>query len=196
MKYISQEDKGTYQLLIRFLDLLPFGSDCQRVEWIIASSLVLHAWTSKFLRVRCRCSKNLRLYSLSMRCERLAKYAIEVPALSMRSAAQNFITCSCSCSYSCPLQTNMLTTGLGMANIILYAGVYTPMKVFSATNTWIGAVVGAIPPLMGWTAAAGKSFSKSASASQLSIRHVLLTKTHTIHGWYLYFVCPCYSSHW
>ena len=74
------------------------------------------------------------------------------------------------------MQTNLLTTGLGMANIILYAGVYTPMKVFSATNTWIGAVVGAIPPLMGWTAAAGICVSKSASAAQLSISHMLFTK--------------------
>ena len=55
------------------------------------------------------------------------------------------------------LQANNLTAGLGLANIVLYAGVYTPMKVVSATNTWVGAVVGGIPPLMGWTAAAGES---------------------------------------
>ena len=42
-------------------------------------------------------------------------------------------------------------------NTVLYAGVYTPMKVVSATNTWVGAVVGGIPPLMGWTAASGQS---------------------------------------
>lgn len=55
------------------------------------------------------------------------------------------------------MQTNGLTAGLGLANIVLYAGVYTPMKVVSATNTWVGAVVGGIPPLMGWSAASGKS---------------------------------------
>ena len=54
------------------------------------------------------------------------------------------------------LQNNSLTAGLGLANIVLYAGVYTPMKVVSASNTWVGAVVGAIPPLMGWSAASGK----------------------------------------
>lgn len=56
------------------------------------------------------------------------------------------------------MQANGLTAGLGAANILLYAGVYTPMKVFSASNTWVGAVVGAIPPLMGWTAASGLPF--------------------------------------
>lgn len=46
---------------------------------------------------------------------------------------------------------------LGGFNIFLYAGVYTPMKRLSVLNTWVGAVVGAIPPLMGWAAAAGQS---------------------------------------
>ena len=54
------------------------------------------------------------------------------------------------------MQTNNLTAGLGAANIALYAAVYTPLKVVSVANTWVGALVGAIPPLMGWTAATGQ----------------------------------------
>jgi len=42
-------------------------------------------------------------------------------------------------------------------NIVLYAGAYTPLKRVSVVNTWIGAIVGGIPPLMGWAAAAGQS---------------------------------------
>ena len=53
-------------------------------------------------------------------------------------------------------QCNGLTAALGAANIGLYAGVYTPLKVVSIANTWVGAVVGAVPPLMGWAAAAGR----------------------------------------
>ena len=53
------------------------------------------------------------------------------------------------------LQANGLTAALGAANICLYAGVYTPLKAVSISNTWVGAVVGAIPPLMGWAAATG-----------------------------------------
>lgn len=48
------------------------------------------------------------------------------------------------------------TAFLGFANIFLYAGVYTPMKRMSVLNTWVGAIVGGIPPLMGWTAAASQ----------------------------------------
>ncbi|KAJ3226109.1 Protoheme IX farnesyltransferase, mitochondrial [Clydaea vesicula] len=47
---------------------------------------------------------------------------------------------------------NPLTAALGLTNIILYAAVYTPMKRISVYNTHVGAIVGAIPPMMGWTA--------------------------------------------
>jgi protoheme IX farnesyltransferase len=50
---------------------------------------------------------------------------------------------------------NPLTAALGVTNIVLYAGVYTPLKRTSIACTWAGAVVGAIPPLMGWAAITG-----------------------------------------
>lgn len=49
------------------------------------------------------------------------------------------------------------TAALGMTNMVLYAGVYTYLKPRSVYNTWVGAVVGAIPPVMGWSAATGGS---------------------------------------
>lgn len=51
--------------------------------------------------------------------------------------------------------TDPVTALLGLSNIGLYAGLYTYMKPKSIYNTWVGAVVGAIPPVMGWTAATG-----------------------------------------
>jgi len=56
------------------------------------------------------------------------------------------------------LGTDPVTAALGLSNIGLYAGLYTYMKPRSIYNTWVGAVVGAIPPVMGWTAATGGSF--------------------------------------
>ena len=50
---------------------------------------------------------------------------------------------------------NPLTAALGAANIALYAGVYTTMKRYTIANTWLGSLVGAIPPAMGWAAASG-----------------------------------------
>uniref|UniRef100_A0A8W7Q0T3 Protoheme IX farnesyltransferase, mitochondrial n=1 Tax=Anopheles coluzzii TaxID=1518534 RepID=A0A8W7Q0T3_ANOCL len=50
---------------------------------------------------------------------------------------------------------NEMTAALGAANLILYTSIYTPMKRYSILNTWVGSVVGAIPPLMGWAACTG-----------------------------------------
>lgn len=50
---------------------------------------------------------------------------------------------------------NELTALLGAANLILYTSIYTPMKRYSILNTWVGSLVGAIPPLMGWAACTG-----------------------------------------
>ncbi|KAG1725354.1 UbiA prenyltransferase family-domain-containing protein [Suillus paluster] len=49
-----------------------------------------------------------------------------------------------------------LAACLGAANIVLYAVAYTWLKRKSVSNTWVGAVVGGIPPLMGWTACGGQ----------------------------------------
>lgn len=51
---------------------------------------------------------------------------------------------------------NPLTAVLGASTLFIYTAIYTPMKRLSVLNTWIGSVVGAIPPLMGWTAMTGQ----------------------------------------
>ena len=48
-----------------------------------------------------------------------------------------------------------IPAALATANIVLYALVYTPLKPLTSMNTLVGAVCGAVPPLVGWTAAAG-----------------------------------------
>lgn len=53
-------------------------------------------------------------------------------------------------------QANMLAAGLAASNLVLYSFVYTPLKQIHPVNTWVGAVVGAIPPLLGWAAATGQ----------------------------------------
>ena len=53
------------------------------------------------------------------------------------------------------LFANLLAAGLAAATIIFYIFVYTPLKRVTELNTIIGAVPGALPPLIGWTAARG-----------------------------------------
>jgi protoheme IX farnesyltransferase len=51
------------------------------------------------------------------------------------------------------LHVNMLTAALGVLTVVLYAAVYTPLKRMTTFNTLVGGIPGALPPLMGWTAA-------------------------------------------
>lgn len=48
---------------------------------------------------------------------------------------------------------NMLTAFLTLQSTFLYVLVYTPMKRLTWWNTSVGAIPGAMPPLMGWAAA-------------------------------------------
>jgi len=48
---------------------------------------------------------------------------------------------------------NLLTALLGAFTLVTYVLIYTPLKRVTWLNTAIGAIPGALPPLMGWTAA-------------------------------------------
>jgi protoheme IX farnesyltransferase len=50
---------------------------------------------------------------------------------------------------------NPLTGTLTLLTAIGYVAIYTPLKRVSSINTFIGAFPGALPPLIGWTAARG-----------------------------------------
>ena len=51
---------------------------------------------------------------------------------------------------------NLLVAVLGAVTLVTYLFVYTPLKRKSEWNTIIGAIPGALPPLMGWAAARGE----------------------------------------
>ncbi len=57
--------------------------------------------------------------------------------------------------YLC-LLVNLITGLLGAITLVSYVFVYTPLKRITVLNTVVGAIPGALPPLMGWTAARGE----------------------------------------
>lgn len=52
-------------------------------------------------------------------------------------------------------QTNLLTLSLAVVSMILYSFVYTPLKRVGPIAVFVGAIPGALPPLLGWVAATG-----------------------------------------
>ena len=53
------------------------------------------------------------------------------------------------------LGVNWLSAGLGLFTLATYLGIYTPLKKISPVSTTLGAVPGAMPPLIGFAAASG-----------------------------------------
>lgn len=51
---------------------------------------------------------------------------------------------------------NPLTGALGALSLVSYVLFYTPLKRKSSLALWVGAVPGAMPPLLGWTSVTGK----------------------------------------
>ncbi len=53
------------------------------------------------------------------------------------------------------IYTNPLTTFLAFLSLVLYSFVYTPLKRVGPIAVFVGAIPGAMPPLLGWAAATG-----------------------------------------
>lgn len=54
------------------------------------------------------------------------------------------------------LMVNSLTALIALATWVLYVPIYTPLKARSISNTAVGAVAGALPVLIGWSAVGGR----------------------------------------
>ena len=53
------------------------------------------------------------------------------------------------------VSTNPLTVALSFISMLLYSFVYTPLKRVGPIAVFVGAIPGALPPLLGWIAASG-----------------------------------------
>jgi protoheme IX farnesyltransferase len=81
------------------------------------------------------------------------------------------------------LFVNPLTAFLGFLVIVGYVFLYTPMKTKTSLSTVVGAFPGAMPPLMGWTAATGEI---SAIAAVLFLTQFLWQFPHFLAIAWLY----------
>lgn len=91
--------------------------------------------------------------------DRLMKRTMERPLptgrVSVQEATMLAIVLAASGLIILNTYTNGLTTLLSMLSMILYGFVYTPLKRVGPVAVFVGAIPGALPPLLGWTAATG-----------------------------------------
>lgn len=75
--------------------------------------------------------------------------------VTVSEAATLAVTCMLAGVSILIIYTNMLTTILSVVSLILYGFVYTPLKRVGPIAVLVGAIPGALPPLLGWVAATG-----------------------------------------
>lgn len=90
---------------------------------------------------------------LDKRMPRTADRPIPSGRLSPRAALVAGLVAVVSGLVILALETNALATGLCAAVAVIYVGVYTPLKRKTTLNTLVGAVPGALPPVVGYAAA-------------------------------------------
>lgn len=84
---------------------------------------------------------------------RTANRPLPAGRLKSSSALVFGVTLSLAGLFVLALGVNLLTTLIGALALTSYVFVYTPLKRVTSLATLIGAVPGALPPVMGWTAA-------------------------------------------
>lgn len=76
--------------------------------------------------------------------------------LSLREAIIFSIICTILSLSILAAYTNILTVALSVLSMLLYCFAYTPLKRVGSIAVFVGAIPGALPPLLGWVAATGR----------------------------------------
>jgi protoheme IX farnesyltransferase len=90
------------------------------------------------------------------RMRRTANRALPSGRLTPAQAVRFGVLMGCSGTLILLWSTNLLAASTALATLFLYVVVYTPLKPWTTLNTAVGAIPGALPPLIGWTAATGR----------------------------------------
>jgi heme o synthase len=92
---------------------------------------------------------------LDARMRRTARRPLVTQSMSVLHAALVSIAMIVGGTIYLALATNWLTAALTFGTSLVYLGFYTPLKTVSPICTFIGAIPGAMPPVLGWTAIRG-----------------------------------------
>lgn len=92
---------------------------------------------------------------IDARMERTRERPLPTGAVSPQSALYFGVALALGGCFVLLFKNNLLTAFLTLQSTFLYVLVYTPMKRLTWLNTSVGAIPGAMPPLIGWAAATG-----------------------------------------
>lgn len=93
---------------------------------------------------------------LDARMRRTARRPLVTQTMTVQHAALASIAMIVGGTVYLAIACNALTAALTFATSFVYLGFYTPLKTVSPICTFIGAIPGAMPPVLGWAAVRGR----------------------------------------
>lgn len=140
---------------IAFMIVVTVAVAAEVAAWGQASPLLLLHLLAGTLLVAASASVANQVYECARdsRMRRTANRPLPTGRISLRAATIYSTLAGVLGTVWLAAWVNLLTAGIGLAIWVIYVAAYTPLKTISPHNTLVGAVVGAMPVLMGWAAA-------------------------------------------
>lgn len=125
----------------------PGAIDWMRLFWLVFGGFLTTASANGFNQVIER--------DLDKLMDRTSGRPLPDARMTVKEAIIVGLLCGVSGVFILGTQINIESGILGLVSVILYTMAYTPMKRISSFSVFVGAIPGAIPPLLGWVAATG-----------------------------------------
>ena len=123
------------------LDILRLGLALLGTGLVAAGASALNQWQERDVDARMRRTRTRPLPAGRMEPRQALAFGIAAALAGVAILA---------------LAVNAVTAALASLTCVAYLAIYTPLKKVTPLNTLVGAIPGAIPPVMGWTAARGE----------------------------------------
>ncbi|NUN09797.1 MAG: protoheme IX farnesyltransferase [Ignavibacteriaceae bacterium] len=98
---------------------------------------------------------HIQEYQIDSKMNRTKNRPLPSGKISLRTAVLLSVVLSISGFLVLFIFINLTVALLGLAALLVYNGIYTPMKRFNSLAIFPGSLIGAIPPVVGWVAAGG-----------------------------------------
>lgn len=158
--YVSAKAKAYYELLkprlsflVAFSCAFGFGLASQgHIHWLNLTMLTLGAFLLSGASV---CINQIIERDLDKLMTRTMNRPLPTGRVSVQEAIWFSVACLIISFAILAAYTNPLTVTLSLVSMVLYSFGYTPLKRVGPVAVFVGAIPGALPPLLGWIAATG-----------------------------------------
>lgn len=146
--------KPRLSMLVAFSCAFGYGLASKgSIDWVVLTMLVIGAFLLSGASV---CINQIIERDLDKVMTRTMSRPIPTGRVSVNEATIFSVICLTLSITLLAIYTNALTVTLSIVSMVLYSFIYTPLKRVGPIAVFVGAIPGALPPLLGWIAMTGR----------------------------------------